>query len=207
MRWGTDDALIATREMLQLDPLVPIFWWRLGAIGASEDRRELVAEARDRMRAIDPTFRYAVLADFYLEFWQGRIELARDALAKAMRFAPVAAAADAELFRWSLREPGVDDAQARRAIMARPDYFIYAARGDADLFFAALTDEQARAWRYYLYLFISVPVAQPLLADPRAKGLLNRYGFVTYWREKGWPALCRPLGSDDFECGAAARKD
>jgi len=31
--------------------------------------------------------------------------------------------------------------------------------------------------------------------------------FVAYWREKGWPSLCRPLGDDDFECGPAARSD
>jgi hypothetical protein len=25
-----------------------------------------------------------------------------------------------------------------------------------------------------------------------------------YWREKSWPAPCRPLGDTDFECGVAA---
>jgi len=26
-------------------------------------------------------------------------------------------------------------------------------------------------------------------------------GLAAYWREKGqWPAACRPLGDDDFEC-------
>ena len=31
--------------------------------------------------------------------------------------------------------------------------------------------------------------------------LLREYGQEAYWREKGWPTLCRPLGADDFECG------
>jgi hypothetical protein len=39
------------------------------------------------------------------------------------------------------------------------------------------------------------------LADPRAKELLREWGFEAYWRVKGWPALCRPLGESDFECG------
>ena len=30
---------------------------------------------------------------------------------------------------------------------------------------------------------------------------LVEYGFVACWREKGWPAVCRPLGDGDFECG------
>ena len=48
-----------------------------------------------------------------------------------------------------------------------------------------------------------------MLRDPRVKAKLVEYGFVAYWREKGWPAGCRALGADDFECGteaAAARK-
>lgn len=42
-----------------------------------------------------------------------------------------------------------------------------------------------------------------MLEDPRAKDALVRYGVVAYWRENGWPALCRPLGADDFECTPA----
>jgi tetratricopeptide (TPR) repeat protein len=203
-----EDSLIATRQLLELEPFVAVFWWRLAAIGTIEDRRELVDEARERMRVIDPAAQFGVMADYYLEFWQGRIEPARAELAEAMRFAPIASAQDAELFQWSERKPGVDDAQARRTILARPDYSAYAVhRGDADLFFAVFEDEQARALRYNFYTFIAMPVAQPLLADPRTKEMMNRYGYVAYWQEKGWPALCRPLGSDDFECGPAARKD
>ncbi len=40
-----------------------------------------------------------------------------------------------------------------------------------------------------------------MLRDPRVKAMLMRYGFPAYWREKGWPAGCRPLGETDFECG------
>ena len=45
-----------------------------------------------------------------------------------------------------------------------------------------------------------------MLRDPRVKAKLVEYGFVAYWREKGWPALCRPVGTDDFECGAPVGK-
>jgi hypothetical protein len=121
-----------------------------------------------------------------------------------MRFMPEVSAQHAELFRWSQREPGIDDAEARRIVWERPEHTLFAAhRGDADMFFAAFESEEHRTWRYALYLYVAAPVARPLLADPRAKEMLIRCGFVAYWREKGWPSLCRPLGDDDFECGPA----
>lgn len=40
-----------------------------------------------------------------------------------------------------------------------------------------------------------------MLADPHIKPRMADYGFVRYWREKGWLAGFRPLGEMDFECG------
>jgi tetratricopeptide (TPR) repeat protein len=34
----------------------------------------------------------------------------------------------------------------------------------------------------------------------RFETLARRAGLVEYWRAKGWPDLCRPVGADDFEC-------
>ena len=190
---------------MELEPFVANFWWRIAEVGASLDHRALVDEARDQMREIDPAFRWGVLADFYLEFWHGRIEPARAALAEAMRFSSAAAAQDAELFRWSEHEAGIDNAHVRRAIVGRPEYTAFAAhRGDADLYFAAY-EEQPVLHKFYLYY--ELPFSAPLLTDPRGKESLSRYGFVAYWREKGWPANCRPLGDDDFECGSAVRTE
>lgn len=45
------------------------------------------------------------------------------------------------------------------------------------------------------------------IADPLLKNVFTDFGFVAYWREDGWPALCRPLGSDDFECRSTGGKD
>ncbi len=91
----------------------------------------------------------------------------------------------------------------RRAIVGRPEYTAFAAhRGDADLYFAAYEEQ---ATRYFFYLYYELPFSAALLTDPRGKEALSRYGFVAYWREKGWPAYCRPVGDDDLECDFAAR--
>ena len=61
----------------------------------------------------------------------------------------------------------------------------------------------ARAY-YFANLYGSRPAGHAMLRDPRVKAMAVRYGFPAYWREKGWPAGCRPLGETDFECGTDA---
>ena len=34
----------------------------------------------------------------------------------------------------------------------------------------------------------------------RFKKIVRDDGLVDYWRERGWPALCKPAGADDFDC-------
>jgi TolB-like protein/tetratricopeptide (TPR) repeat protein len=34
----------------------------------------------------------------------------------------------------------------------------------------------------------------------RFKRLVREAGLVDYWKARGWPALCRPVGNDDFVC-------
>ena len=34
----------------------------------------------------------------------------------------------------------------------------------------------------------------------RFKAFVCKAGLVDYWRAKGWPDLCRPIGADDFVC-------
>ena len=75
-------------------------------------------------------------------------------------------------------------------------------RGDVDAVFSGFRDVSAPpTQRMALYNELSTVPGRPLLADQRAKALLREYGFEAYWREKGWPELCRPVGADDFECG------
>jgi len=40
----------------------------------------------------------------------------------------------------------------------------------------------------------------PLRKTERFQSLVRKAGLVDYWRERGWPDLCRPVGADDFVC-------
>jgi tetratricopeptide (TPR) repeat protein len=42
--------------------------------------------------------------------------------------------------------------------------------------------------------------AAPLRKGERVKALMRKVGLVDYWRERGWPDLCRPMGANDFVC-------
>ncbi len=44
------------------------------------------------------------------------------------------------------------------------------------------------------------PVMKDARQLPQFKKLMRETGLVDYWKEFGWPDLCRPLGDDDFEC-------
>jgi hypothetical protein len=40
----------------------------------------------------------------------------------------------------------------------------------------------------------------PARRTERFKALVRAAGYVDYWRVRGWPDHCRPLGADDFVC-------
>ncbi len=82
-------------------------------------------------------------------------------------------------------------------------------RGDADLCFASLAAPNAPNApdkRFERYTILRAPIARRFLTDPRTKQMLREAGFEQYWRVKCWPALCRPKGEADFECGDVVAK-
>ncbi|MBP7417623.1 MAG: hypothetical protein KA911_03385 [Xanthomonadales bacterium] len=200
-----DDSLAAARELVTMEPLVEIFWFRIADLAATLDRQALLDEAVAHMAEAAPDGINTTLAPVSLALYHGRIDEARAGFAAARARAPATIAEDWVMFRWSQGDPAVDDRLARAAAEANTTFAFYAAlRGDADLFFTSVAAAGNSHVGYNVYGVMRSPIGQPYLADPRAKQLLRDYGFEAYWREKGWPALCRPVGTDDFECGAPA---
>jgi hypothetical protein len=44
------------------------------------------------------------------------------------------------------------------------------------------------------------PSTAPVRKTERFKTLMRNAGLVDYWRARGWPDLCSPMGTDDFVC-------
>jgi TolB-like protein len=53
---------------------------------------------------------------------------------------------------------------------------------------------------YRPLLYIWWPTPSGVRKTDRFKTLVRNAGLVDYWRAKGWPDLCRPVGADDFVC-------
>ncbi len=48
--------------------------------------------------------------------------------------------------------------------------------------------------------FLWDPDSHAFRQHERFKPLVDSFGFPVYWREAGWPDVCQPVGTDDFEC-------
>jgi TolB-like protein len=200
-----EDSMLAARQLVELDPYFVVGWVRLRDAASALDRREEVDEAVRRIRAINPNNwagKFGLL-DYALA--HGRAEEARAALAEIEKTLPSEAASVRQLLPWGLREPGADGPALRATLANAPGnqastYFV--ARQDIEGYNADIETRGAVLQAYYFAnLYSSKPAGHAMLRDPRVKAMLVRYGFPAYWREKGWPAGCRPLGETDFECG------
>jgi hypothetical protein len=48
--------------------------------------------------------------------------------------------------------------------------------------------------------FVWAPEFSAVRKTERFKAYVRKVELVDYWRAKGWPDLCRPVGTDDFVC-------
>jgi TolB-like protein len=200
-----EDSIRAARQLVTLDPYFGIGWNRILRTAIALDRRAEVEEAVRQMRAISPgnfIGKFGLL-DYAVAY--GRADEARTALAEIATRWPKETAFAQQLLPWALGEPGVDPVKLRAAIADAPPgeaAFYFIARQDIDGYNAYIDTLGAIPQQYYFIdLYGNKPMGQAMLRDPRVKAMIARFGLPAYWREKGWPAGCRPLGETDFECG------
>ncbi len=200
-----EDSMVAARQLVKLDPYFIVGWVRLRDAAAAADRREEVEEAVRQMRAINPKYAAGRFGLFQYAVAYGRLEDARAELADIDSHWPNETGFAQTLLAWARDDPGIDPAKLRAAIADAPEneasYFLIARR-DIDGYNADIQSHGAVLEAYYFAnLYSSKPAGQAMLRDQRVKATLTRYSFPVYWREKGWPPGCRPLGETDFECG------
>jgi TolB-like protein/predicted TPR repeat methyltransferase len=200
-----EDSALAARQLVKLDPYFIVGWVRMRDAAAALDHRDEVEEAVRQMRAINPKNFSGRFGLLQYALANGRADEARAALSEIVSRWPEDAAFAQQLLPWALGESGTDPAKERAAIADAPEneasYFLIA-RQDVDGYNADTKTHGPIVEAYYFAnLYGSKPAGHAMLRDPRVKAMLMRYGFPAYWREKGWPAGCRPLGDADFECG------
>ena len=200
-----EDSALAARQLVKLDPYFIVGWVRLRDAASALDRRDEVEESVRQLRAINPNYAAGRFGLLQYALAYGRADQARAALAEIGTRWPTDAAFAQTLLPWALGEPSVDQAKVRAAIVDTPENdasSFLIARQDVDGYNADIESQGAILEAYYFAnLYSSRPAGHAMLRDPRVKAMMVRYGFPAYWREKGWPAGCRPLGETDFECG------
>jgi hypothetical protein len=203
-----EDSMRAARQLVTLDPYFGVGWGRLLSTSIALDRRAEVEEAVRQMRVISPDIYLGKFGPLEYALTYGRADEARAALAEIDKRWPKDARFAQQLLPWALGERGVDPNNVRAAIADAPpngasNYLI--ARQEIDGYNAYMETIGAVPQQYYfINLYVSRPMGQAMLRDPRVKAMVVRFGLPAYWREKGWPSGCRPLGETDFECGGEA---
>src|SRR5438094_509420 len=203
-----EDSMRAARQLVTLDPYFGIGWNRILRSATALDRRSEVEEAVQQLRGIAPVLFMGKFGLLDYALAHGRADEARAALAEIETRWPKDAEFARQLLPWALGEPGIDARNLPAVIAAAPEgeatYYLIA-RQDIDGYNADIQTRGAILQAYYFAnLYSSRPAGHAMLRDPRVKAMLVRYGFPAYWREKGWPAGCQPLGETDFECGTDA---
>lgn len=200
-----DDCEAAVRQLTRLDPYFIVAWTRMRDIAVFFDRRADLEEAARQALAIAPESRFAWLAPLEYPLVLGRADEARAALVRIQAQGPKGLEFLQVLVPWALGDEDVDPARLDAAIAEAPagaasPYLV--ARGDIARYNDYIASAGAIPQGYYFVnMYRSKLAGHAMLRDPRVKAKLVDYGFVAYWREKGWPAGCRPLGATDFECG------
>ena len=194
------EALPLLVKAHELEPLLPgqaaslfqILW----VMGMNEEAIALAKTLRPNQRA-------NFLASIYASM--GRFGEAADAL---MEFEPggagAAVAAQREAIRLLRLAPARVSAQDISRFPAAVD-FVYLHQGTPEPVVERILKQLERQLAIGLIegpLLRTMwhPAYAPVRKTERFKAFVRKAGYVDYWRAKGWPELCQPVGADDFAC-------
>ena len=198
-----EESARESEKLVKLDPYFIIGWVRMREVAMARDRRADIEMITSKLRSLSPDTGFGKTLPYIYALSQGRADEARTALAKLRAARPEWVKQHEIALSWALRKPGVDPTQVDAALLGVSFGGYYQIlHGDVPRYDAYVEATGVAAKQYYFSrLLISRPAGHAMLRDPRVKEKLVEYGFVAYWREKGWPAICRPLSETDFGCG------
>jgi tetratricopeptide (TPR) repeat protein len=199
-----EEAQRVADRMLELDPRVPVFLNAMISVNDSAGDFELRDRNIKAALDINPDLPNIQGVNLLRLLQYGQVDEAR-AYARQMD-SPQASTGDIlQMLDWmsdAEREPGPG---ALATIADLPRAALLAGRHD--IWLNAL--EQAGAvwpeWPLTGVEDLLAPIASPEVvhqyrADSRTKDFLQKLRLPEYWRKVGWPDMCQPIGTDDFEC-------
>jgi len=196
------DALAVRDKLRTLEPFVPIYNVYTALImEAGGDRISAIR----MLEAIPPdagavfSISKALLAGGYAAL--GRYGDAADALLATRPDYPPFNRQSVEAAALLLRSATVkgSTANAPTALGGLANFYLYSSSPDR-----ALEDGEYLARVKFTvpgsFILYWAPEFSSLRKTERFKALVRAWGFPDYWRARGWPDRCRPIGADDFEC-------
>ena len=191
------EALLTYEQLRALEPLVPIYQFQTAGQLYFGGRNQAASEILEATPNSTPArfYRNLYLARAYAG--AGRFAESADALL-ALRGQPQASAESIEAAAALIRAPRKTDSPA-----SLPDLgdlaFVYAYIGAEDRLFDGAERGVAIGVVGVQMTYWS-PAWAPVRKTQRFKDWATEVGLVDYWRQRGWPDLCRPQGANDFAC-------
>lgn len=189
------DSLKIREQLLTLEPFVPVFVWNTAVIRWENGQTDAAIALTKTLPSIPPRAfilaeiyaamgRYAEAADALLETPAGELLPGTEEAIRLLRSAPAKTASPYALPHF----PGFG--------------FVYLYVGAPE---RALEDFERMVDANYLVGGITSQLWHssyaPVHKTERFKAFIRRTGMIEYWRQKGWPERCHPIGTDDFLCG------
>ncbi len=193
------DSMKIQGEIMAREPFVPVYRGRnadlLWAMGQNDAAIKL-AEPMSR----DYASTYAIrLGKFYAT--AGRYTQAADAIASASK-APLLPAQSLEAAARLMRSaPNRVSTPEALPLLPGGLSFVYLFIGAQDRFLDFVEREIALGYYGGIYRDPWAPPSAALRKTERFKTFVRKARLLEYWRARGWPEYCHPVGAEDFACG------
>ena len=196
-----DEALIVSRKLTELEPQNTGYLQLLGDSEWMAGNLEQAVSAEIRLWELaEPTLneipRGALENRVSVLHQSGRVNEAYDLVANCAKCSPETKTYVMALLD-QVEKP--DPNFQHEALKFKPSRYFTILTGRSDYYIDGVKDNFASGGYVFFYA-LGFNIGDTA-ADPRFKPMIIDSGLLRYWRARGWPKRCRPIGDDDFECG------
>ncbi|MCR9137359.1 MAG: tetratricopeptide repeat protein [Alphaproteobacteria bacterium] len=193
-------ALDMAEQALELDPLNPLYVFRISQIGWLANQSINSVEAMIALFSKYPEFQVMTVRPIigYM-FSTGQVERLKKMVEDCQNCSSTMRDRILTIVDAAATEPPdtVFDTHKDDNILG---YQFLQAIGGPDLVLKAFRYHMEFADTQTLIFRVPWTVIESIGDTGEFKSLIEEQGIAAYWRERGWPERCRPLDGDDFEC-------